>query len=82
MEIKELIYISGKYTKPDYLNLHLQIDSPQAKWNKAIEIFEDRIGGRFFTPISELLQCQGNERDDTRDNYFKKADGTAHVRFP
>ncbi len=47
-------YISPKFKIEDYLNLNLDIHSSQDKWKKAIEIFEDRIRGRFFNAIYDL----------------------------
>lgn len=76
MEIGKLIYISGKYTKPDYIDLHLQIDSPQKKWDKAIDIFDDRIGGRFFRPIDDLLKSQRVNLDPSKLEFFKAETGT------
>lgn len=49
-------YISGKYTHRDYLELNFKEDSPEDTWEKAINIFEDRITTRYFLAISRLMQ--------------------------
>ncbi len=56
-------YISPKYEKVDYTNLNLRSDSGQKLWEQAIEIFNDRIQGRFFNVIGKLL-------DDPNKNGF------------
>ena len=49
-------YISDKYTYEDYLKLNFKIDSPQNIWEKAIDIFEDRIVTRYFLAIDKLME--------------------------
>ena len=48
MEYKGEVFISPVYKKKDYLNLKLINDRDSAQWEKAIEIFSDRINGRFL----------------------------------
>jgi len=43
------MHISPQYTVDDYRNLTF---SPEDEWQKAIDIFKDRIRGRFLKPIS------------------------------
>lgn len=47
------IKISPKYTQKDWLDLDLSKNSTE-EWNKAIEIFKDRINGRYFKQIEAL----------------------------
>ena len=54
METKGEINISPKYRKDDYLNLNLTINSGEIDWGKAIDIFKDRIVGRYFDQINAL----------------------------
>lgn len=49
-------YISPDYLREDFLALHLDLDSPEGDWRKAILIFEDRFQGRYFNPVFSLLQ--------------------------
>ena len=50
------IYISNKYTYQDYLKLNFKVDSPNNVWKKAIDIFKDRIGTRYFLAIDKLME--------------------------
>ncbi|MGG6312403.1 hypothetical protein [Paenibacillus macerans] len=45
------IYISPKYILEDYLDLNLSLNSNDQDWDKAIDIFADRIEGRFLLLI-------------------------------
>lgn len=54
MEANGEIKISPKYSKEEYLNLKLSIRSDESKWSKAIDIFKDRIIGRYFNQIDLL----------------------------
>lgn len=47
-------YISNKYTISDYCNLKLNLNSSEDIWEKAIDIFNDKINGRYFEAIEEL----------------------------
>lgn len=49
------LYISPHYNPEDYTILNLRVDSPEKDWNRAIDIFQDRIYGRFFNAIDILL---------------------------
>lgn len=49
-------FISEKYTYEDYLNLNFKLDSPENVWNKAIDIFIDRINSRYFYAIDKLME--------------------------
>ena len=55
MEYNSKIYLSPKYQKSDYSELNLSITSPEEDWKKAIEIFTDRMDGRFLNQIRALL---------------------------
>lgn len=54
METKRGIFISDNHTRSDYRRLCLQINSDSEAWNDAINIFRERIYGRFINQI-ELL---------------------------
>ena len=54
METNGDIYISLAFSKDDFLKLHLQPESPNKDWIHAVEIFNDRINGRFIDPINTL----------------------------
>ena len=60
MEIRGHTYISGKFKPADYLRLNLQTNSSQSEWEKAIEIFDDRLYGRYFRPMNYLLNSVKN----------------------
>ena len=47
------IKISPKFTQKDWLDLDLSKNSNE-NWSKAIEIFQDRIEGRYFKQIEAL----------------------------
>lgn len=49
-------FISEKYTYEDYKTLHFRVDSPEYVWEKAIDIFIDRINSRFFYAIDKLME--------------------------
>ncbi|CDN42956.1 hypothetical protein [Paenibacillus sp. P22] len=51
---REEILISPNYKIRDYTELDLRIDSDQETWDRAIDIFKDRIEGRFLLLIQEL----------------------------
>lgn len=50
---KSGIKISPKYFQQDWNNLDLSKNDPEA-WQKAIEIFKDRMEGRYFRQIKAL----------------------------
>lgn len=52
---EERLYISPNYNPEDYITLNLRVNSSQINWYKAIDIFKDRIYGRFFNAIDILL---------------------------
>lgn len=54
MEFNGSIYISPNHLKSEYKALHLSISSEPAVWQTAVEIFDDRIAGRYLQQI-ELL---------------------------
>ena len=56
MEIGNELYISRHYKRSDYLGLGLDVKSPIGKWRKAVLIFNDRICGRYFNPIKDLIE--------------------------
>ena len=47
------ITISPKYSQKDWLDLDLSKNSTE-DWNKVIEIFKDRMNGRYFKQIEAL----------------------------
>lgn len=49
------IYISPSYTPEDYEEINLNNNSSSEDWEKAIEIFSDRIYGRFLNAIDILM---------------------------
>lgn len=49
-------FISEKYTYEDYLKLNFELNSPEDVWEKAIDIFIDRINSRFFYAIDKLIE--------------------------
>jgi len=48
------MYISPQYTDDDWRKLSF---STEDEWRKAIDIFEDRVRGRFLEPISCIKGC-------------------------
>ena len=50
------IYISDKYTYEDYLELNFKVDRSEKIWEKAIDIFVDRIVTRYFLSINKLME--------------------------
>ncbi len=63
MLINDELHISEKYTKHDYFNLHLSLNSSPEEWGKAVDILKDRIIGRYFTPIKELIAGNRAEKN-------------------
>ena len=54
-------YISLRYRKQDYLNINLTVDSADTDFEAAIDIFRDRITGRFLDQIHFLsTDCNKN----------------------
>ncbi|MBY7739416.1 hypothetical protein [Paenibacillus polymyxa] len=47
------IYISPRYCLEDYLVLNLSLTSDEQAWGRVIDIFADRIEGRFLLLIQE-----------------------------
>lgn len=60
MENKKKIYISPNFARDDFLDLRLEQDSSEKDWEEAIRIFDDRLYGRFWTPI-QILSNNINE---------------------
>lgn len=50
------IYISKDYKLEDYLRLKLRIDSDEDIWKSAMNIFINRINGRYFDAIDKLSE--------------------------
>lgn len=48
-------FISARYKKEEFNNLHLNSRSDERDWNFAIEIFEDRIRGRYLDIIDRII---------------------------
>lgn len=53
MYVNEL-YISPNYIITDYLDLNLSLSSTEEDWHTAINIFSNRIEGRFLLLIQDL----------------------------
>lgn len=54
MEYNGDIYLSPKHKKEEYKKLNLSLSSDDDVWKKAVEIFDDRISGRYFSQITQL----------------------------
>lgn len=63
METKKNVLISINHKASDYLSLNLKADAGMDTWRKAIEIFDDRINGRFISQVKLLKQ-------NVKDNGF------------
>ena len=48
-------FISENETRGDYINLGLEIGSTKGNWKSAVEMFRNRICGRYFDQIEMLL---------------------------
>jgi hypothetical protein len=57
------VYISPRYILDDYLDLNISLNSNEQDWRMAIDIFSDRIEGRFLLLIQ---QYSDNIRQDNR----------------
>lgn len=62
MEYDGKIFISANYTKQRFINLNLTTSS-EKNWIEGIEIFEDRIKGRYLNIIQEIID-KGNSHID------------------
>lgn len=60
MENDNRILISPRFSKDDYLDLHLTQNSSDENWIQAVSIFDDRLYGRFWVPIN-ILSTNINE---------------------
>lgn len=49
--------ISPKYSSDDWKSINLSTNSYMSDWEKAIDIFQDRINGRFFSQV-RLIENQ------------------------
>ncbi len=49
------VFISPHYGPEKYIELNLKANSPEQDWCKAIDIFQDRMYGRYFNAIDILL---------------------------
>ncbi len=56
-----LRYITENDTRDDYIHLNLSLSSPPTDWERAIDIFRGRIGGRYLDPIETLIQNDVNK---------------------
>lgn len=56
MEYKGETHISKTYTKTNFIELNLNMDSSDDDWKKAIHMFEDRINGRYLNVISKIRE--------------------------
>jgi hypothetical protein len=50
--------ISPKYSIEDWNKLDLSKGAKEEDWKTGIDIFEDRMMGRFFIPINEIKGCR------------------------
>lgn len=50
--------ISPEFTDKNWQDLNLSLDSSEEKWQKAIEIFKDRIKGRFLKPVNLIQEYE------------------------
>jgi hypothetical protein len=64
------IYISPNYTPEDYITLRLGINSSNKDWEKAIDIFSDRVYGRYLNAIDMLLEKTQNFPENNIDFSF------------
>ncbi|MCB2353921.1 hypothetical protein [Clostridium estertheticum] len=55
MEYMGETFISARYKKEDFINLNLTMTSVEEDWNKAIDIFEDRIRERYLNIIDKIM---------------------------
>lgn len=51
---KNEIYISDNHILEDYLGIKLTMQSSKSEWKRAINIFIDRMQGRYFDAINKL----------------------------
>ena len=63
MEYRDESYISVRFKREDFMELGITINSEVYKWDKAIEIFDDRIRGRFLDQIENMVNCNYLMRD-------------------
>lgn len=49
-------YISIEDTKEDFKKINLRVASKNEDWNKAINIFKNRISGRYFNAIDIMIE--------------------------
>lgn len=61
MENQGQRYIAVNFTREDFLNLNLSVESDSSNWEKAVRIFNDRIKGRFLDPIRALMKQDINK---------------------
>lgn len=47
--------ISDSYYDYDYINLNFFLDSCDSDWNLVLQMFDERITGRFINPINSLI---------------------------
>jgi hypothetical protein len=55
MEYMGETFISAMYKKEDFIKLNLTITSAEKDWCKAIDIFQDRIKGRYMDIIDRII---------------------------
>lgn len=55
MQYNDETYISLRHTKNHFLDLNIKLDSDE-NWDEALEIFEDRIRGRYLNLIERLIK--------------------------
>ena len=60
MFINNDIYISPRFSRRNYVDLGLNSESAPDIWQNAVQIFEDRIKGRYLDPIYKLIDEDPN----------------------
>ena len=61
MFIEKKIRISKNYVKEQYYSLKLSVTSSSDKWNRAVDMLQNRIDGRYFDPINKLMNSDSIE---------------------
>ncbi|CEI72916.1 hypothetical protein [Romboutsia hominis] len=56
-------YVSLKYKKEYFNRLNLDLSSNHEEWNIAIDIFDDRIRGRYLNVIESMIRNNNINRD-------------------
>jgi hypothetical protein len=57
------IYISPKHKIDDYIKIKLNANSDEGSWSLAIDIFQERINGRYINLIEKLIEESRNKEE-------------------